>query len=696
MVILITIRRTTPGVAESEQGNDSSDAGRATLPTPKEMTMKRFTNPSLPGHLSWALVASLAVVGSHAEARTVRLLIDDPRTTPSLEPAVDGISADGRYVLFESDRSDLVLGDTNGTRDVFLRDRLAGTTTRVSVGANSQQGNAASGIAALSPDGRHVAFTSIATNLVLNDTNGYRDVFVRDVDSGVTERVSFASDGNQGNGDSGVSRYSYAARSLALSAGGRYVSFPTYATNFRPTSDPFSVCVHDRVTHTTRALGTCTTPPCGNSGYGTDMSADGRWILFETALPGSGHALLVNLFLFDRETGSVTALVSDSSLSLVSKATISADGRYVAYVSSDRAFVLDRVTGVPTLASVDPSGNPLSSLVRQAALSPDGRFLFFVAPLASPSGGFAPTLLRRDLVVGNTVSLDITGSYLSEVYVSSGALAIAFESGVALVAEDVHPGGDLYAGDFAMLRAVVPAAGPEAGGEAATLLGDWLITRPADVTVRFGGVDAIVTGSSATQVGVLTPPGTGTVDVTLSTGIDTTTLPGAYTYRSPEITARYGNVNGARGVREDVLFVNSLAGDPTTRELNLAPTQPIEISLVSPSSRVTSRYVLYAWSGLPNAATLTIVPRGIGSIVLPTPFTGGARQPFVVWNVFGHARALGLPTYPSAPASTTLLSLASAAPSGVRFTLQGLIEDDGAANASRVSVTNAVLVRVGS
>ncbi len=90
------------------------------------------------------------------------------------------ISTDGRYVAFDSEATNLVSGDTNGTWDVFVHDRQTGQTTRVSVRSNGTQGNGASGLPSISTDGRYVAFESGATNLVSGDTNGKTDIFVHD------------------------------------------------------------------------------------------------------------------------------------------------------------------------------------------------------------------------------------------------------------------------------------------------------------------------------------------------------------------------------------------------------------------------------------------------------------------------------------------------------------------------------------
>src|SRR5258705_326839 len=113
------------------------------------------------------------------------------------------ISADGRYVAFASMATNLVAGDTNNTLDVFVRDRQPGTTELVSLDSSGAQANGNSGeTLAISADGRCVAFTSFADNLVAGDANLFADVFVRDRQLGTTERVSVDSGGGEAKGDS--------------------------------------------------------------------------------------------------------------------------------------------------------------------------------------------------------------------------------------------------------------------------------------------------------------------------------------------------------------------------------------------------------------------------------------------------------------------------------------------------------------
>ena len=127
------------------------------------------------------------------------------------------ISADGRYVAFRSFSDNLVASDTNGETDIFVRDRLTGSTSRVSVSSAGVQGNNSSEIGSISADGRYVTFSSLANNLVSWDTNGWYDSFVRDRVTGTTTLVSVSSAGVQGNG--------FGSSEPTISADGRYVAF---------------------------------------------------------------------------------------------------------------------------------------------------------------------------------------------------------------------------------------------------------------------------------------------------------------------------------------------------------------------------------------------------------------------------------------------------------------------------------------
>jgi Tol biopolymer transport system component len=138
-------------------------------------------------------------------------------------PPRNKISADGRYVVFERFAGNLICSDTNfSSQDIFVRDRLTGTTTLVSVAWDGAQGNTNSYDPAISADGRYVAFSSAATSLVPGDTNGYHDVFVPDLQAGTTTRVSVSTAGDQADS---------VAQGPAISGDGRYIAFYSNATN---------------------------------------------------------------------------------------------------------------------------------------------------------------------------------------------------------------------------------------------------------------------------------------------------------------------------------------------------------------------------------------------------------------------------------------------------------------------------------
>jgi hypothetical protein len=175
-----------------------------------------------------ALGVAVAALGGAVPAAiaqgTERVSLDSAGTQGDDHSVDPSISDDGRYVAFQSAASNLVAGDTNGVRDVFVRDRASGVTVRVSVAGDGTQANDHNEAPAISADGRHVAFRSFATNLVAVDTNGRTGVFVHDLDTGVTGRVSVGNTGAQSDRDSDRP---------SISADGRYVAFESHVSGDR-------------------------------------------------------------------------------------------------------------------------------------------------------------------------------------------------------------------------------------------------------------------------------------------------------------------------------------------------------------------------------------------------------------------------------------------------------------------------------
>jgi Tol biopolymer transport system component len=193
------------------------------------------------------------------------------------------MSRDGRYVVFASDASDLVPGDTNNVRDIFVRDTQTNEVTRVSVSSGGIQANGASDNPAISADGRYVVFQSNATNLVQGDTNGVTDIFLHDRATRLTTRVSTSSAGQQGN---------QASLLPSVSEGGRFVVFESGATNFSPlaTNRVVQVYLKDTATGTLTLLSQANNAAGNLESNTARISADGRYVVFSTRasnlLPG--------------------------------------------------------------------------------------------------------------------------------------------------------------------------------------------------------------------------------------------------------------------------------------------------------------------------------------------------------------------------------------------------------------------------
>lgn len=176
------------------------------------------------GFLLWLLAGGMVLETANTYAGTTALVsVNNAGEEGNAEsPYPRALSKNGRFVCFESFATNLVEGDTNGKKDIFIRDQQKKKTTRVSISSTGEQANSLSSYCALSADGRYVAFGSDATNLVPQDTNGQFDVFVHDLKTGETIRVSVDSFGNEGNEDSAVS---------PLSRNGRFVAFGSEASN---------------------------------------------------------------------------------------------------------------------------------------------------------------------------------------------------------------------------------------------------------------------------------------------------------------------------------------------------------------------------------------------------------------------------------------------------------------------------------
>jgi len=242
------------------------------------------------------------------------------------------ISSDGRFIVFDSDATNLVSGDTNDFTDIFIYDRLTAITERVSLDSHEAQANGGSSNASISADGRFVAFSSSANNLVNGDTNNHVDIFIRDRAMGLTTRVSVNSSGVEAD---------RASSDPAISGDGRYVTFSSVATNLFD-EEPYGyphVFVHDRATGMTTLASTQDGYQMVGWSTMPDISADGRYIAFEFDDRSDGLPYR-SIYIHDRLTG-LTRRVSTTGggEDYAFGPTIASDGRYVAFASNNSHLV---------------------------------------------------------------------------------------------------------------------------------------------------------------------------------------------------------------------------------------------------------------------------------------------------------------------------------------------------------------------
>ncbi|MCW2506716.1 MAG: domain protein beta Propeller, partial [Actinomycetia bacterium] len=327
----------------------------------------------------------------------------------STEPS---ISADGRYVSFVSPGDLGDPGDQDAYHDVYVRDTVAGTTTRVSLTPDGKSPNGDSEHATISADGNVVTFVSRASNLVAGDTNGKADLFVRNLTTGRTSLVDVAADGTQA--DRGATGGTF--DKPRLSADGRYVSFSTDATNLVPgdTNGKTDVFVRDTEAGTTTLVsaGLAGAPGDGSSNAQT-MSADGRLVAFQslaTNLVEGDTNHTFDVFVRDVVAGTTSRVSLGAGGTQLNRpsfqGSLAADGKVIAFVTDDPAVVAGDTNGhadgfvralgtgeirrfTTTAAGEQSEGAPESMDPLEPALSADGTRIIWAST--------ASDLVPRDL-----------------------------------------------------------------------------------------------------------------------------------------------------------------------------------------------------------------------------------------------------------------------------------------------------------
>jgi Tol biopolymer transport system component len=318
-----------------------------------------------------------------------RVSVDSAGTESDQQSNQPAISADGRFVVFSSWATSLVPGDTNNTNDVFLRDRELNTTTRISVDQSGVQGDSGSYQAAITRNGRWITFLSSASNLVAGDVNDMRDVFLFDRVTGAMELVSVSTSGGQGDAWAGGS-----SGGPFASEDGRFVVFQSPATNMVPgdTNGFTDVFVRDRASGTTTRVvfgvgGVETNGPTDV----TSITPDARFI----GLVSSASNLVANdtngqfdSFVLDRASGTIERVSESSSgqeaLGSSWACVLSDDGRFAVYTdtapnlvandTNDRrdVFRRDRVAQTTTRVSISVTGIQADAHCVLPTISGDG------------------------------------------------------------------------------------------------------------------------------------------------------------------------------------------------------------------------------------------------------------------------------------------------------------------------------------
>ncbi|MCA9905708.1 MAG: PD40 domain-containing protein, partial [Anaerolineae bacterium] len=333
------------------------------------------------------------------------------------------ISSDGLYVVFASDASNLLPGDTNGRSDVFSYDRLTCTLTLISVAADGVTfGNGDSVAPAVTSDGRYVAFQSAARNLLSAAVSTTWAIFLRDTQTNETVIISVAPDGSAADAQS---------RLPAISADGRYIAYQSQATNLTNDEDTiiYDIFLFDRDTNETIRVSNSYDGgmPFGQSERAA-ISADGRYVAYDSVAPNiipDDTNSFMDVFVYDRTTGQ-TKRVSVSSSGAQNSGTssnpaLTADGQYITFSASGslqtgyggpyNVYLHDQLNGQTIQISLPMSNTQAGAESGGSVLSSDGNYVVYSSyanSLVHGDTNGATDIFRYDRTTGVTARLSLT------------------------------------------------------------------------------------------------------------------------------------------------------------------------------------------------------------------------------------------------------------------------------------------------
>jgi Big-like domain-containing protein/IPT/TIG domain-containing protein len=412
------------------------------------------------------LLLSALTASAQTAAPWTGVIRDDAEPAAGSSPGFSvvrqrGMSADGRFLVFDSDRT-LVAGDTNGAFDVFVRDRQTGALARVSVATDGTEGNAHSTWPAISANARHVVFQSLASNLDPTDTNGVLDLYVRDLDTGVTSLVTIGPSGQRLNCTCSlpVGRLSGDGRFVLFSAdfGGAGGSLLWLRDRDADQDGVFDES--GAVTTTAIDVGTIEGDLIARIDS-VAISNDARYVAFSAAtFDENGTPIGFRVFLHDRMLGTSTRvdrpLPSSGDVDALSFAPDFSDNGQLAYTSTAPnlvagdadafadVFVYDIATATNTrlqLTHVNAAFNGADG----TAISADGRFVAFTGYEVDSAGTerWNVYAIDRELLASFDISVRSDGSRddgATGTSMSADGSAIAFNGGVEILQEPTSGG----------------------------------------------------------------------------------------------------------------------------------------------------------------------------------------------------------------------------------------------------------------
>lgn len=432
--------RTEPMDLSSDQPTALSSVALSSSPTSLYEPTRAEPSPTLK---TTNINSPLPVLPTPTKSRTAKTRLDGPSGNPS-------ISADGRFIAFESDASNLVPDDHNNESDIFVYDRVAATLERISKSSDGVEANGESFNPSLSADGRYIAFMSWASNLVANDTNQLADppptnapdIFVRDRATGKTERVSLASDGTQANERSDNS---------SISGNGRWVVFVSWATNLvsDDTNGTPDVFVHDRETGITERVSIASGGDQGNGwSYAPVISEDGNSIAFVSQaknLAPDASPQFCSVFVHNR-TNHETSLVSvdeENHVLLAGGPSLSANASKVGFWNNNVYMRdLELAHTVLVASNVLKGGNGGNCNVGGISLSGDGRWIAYASQ--NPTGNVLDVFL---FALDKNQYTQITGGNASSNHpaLSADGRWLAFQSRATnLTIQDTNKVQDIF------------------------------------------------------------------------------------------------------------------------------------------------------------------------------------------------------------------------------------------------------------